>query len=181
MVQIEGIDWYHSKECYRIHELFANRKFQQSPFSWPSQQCILPSWTPEHNLCQCGKKVQRNTTQEGMTWTSKIHASFFPVLGKLVKLYFLVQRLSIPQFCLELEYLSNLDFYLVGFSDSSDDFSTACVYIISANKKSNKSKVQLVTTVSKIQSYNVSEHVNTIPQNETYSAYQCSYIMLKVA
>ena len=64
---------------------------------------------------------------------AKIHTEHFPTLLKLAKLYFMIQNLSMPRFCMEVEQLNNLDLYLVGFGDGSLDFSTACIYLISAH------------------------------------------------
>ena len=103
------------------------------------------------------------------------------MLVKLAEFYFMVQQLSISHFCMEPEQLKNLDLYLVGFSDGSPDYSTACLYLISAHWHTTKSKVQLLITASKIQTYRDSDPIITVPKNESYAVFQCSSLLLKVA
>ena len=103
-----------------------------------------------------------------MTWSSKINATFYPIIEKLAELYFMVQYLSIPHFCLQVENIANLDFYIVAFSDVSIDFSTACVYVISLHRFLDTCKVQLIMTSSKIQNVKMAESIMMVPQNETF-------------
>ena len=76
--------------------------------------------------------------------------------------------------------LNNLDLHIVGFGDRSLDFSTACVYLISTNRHSATSKVQLITMASKIHIHKEAQLVATVPRNESYAALQCSVLLLKV-
>ena len=77
--------------------------------------------------------------------------------------------------------LHDLDLHLVGFGDGSLDFSIACIYLISAHQHSAKSKVQLITMVSKMHTYKETQLTATVPRNESYAALQCSVLLLKVA
>ena len=127
------------------------------------------------------KKIQRQATETGMTLSAKIDSVYFPILLKLAKLYFMVQKLSIPCFGMEPEHLKNLDLYLVGFSYGSQDYSTMCLYIVSAHQYTAKSKVQLLMTTSKIQTYKLSDPILSVPQHKTYGVFQCSILLLKIA
>ena len=91
----------------------------------------------------------------------------------------MVQHLSLPRFCLQMENIENLDFYLIAFSDGSLDFSSSCLYIISLHKFEDTSTVQLVTTSSKIQNLR-SDSLVMVPHNETYASWLASEILFKV-
>ena len=72
------------------------------------------------------KKVTRYVhlnSPDTFTWKDKIDPSLHGHIKKLAKLYFLVQHLQIPRFCMAEEYLMNQDFFLVASSDGSADFS----------------------------------------------------------
>ena len=115
-----------------------------------------------------------------MTWSTKVQAEFFPIIQKLADFYFLVQKLSITRFHIKTDYLSNLDFYIIAFSDGSADFSAACLYLISADRHSDICKTQLITTSSKIQTFKENDHISTVPQNETYAGWIGSIISFKI-
>ena len=114
-----------------------------------------------------------------LTWVTKLQLSLFPVIRKLAELYFLIQKLSIPRFCLLLADLKDIDCYVITFSDGSAEYSSACVYIISVHKQLDNVKVQLVNTWSKLQ-VEANDEDLTVPRNESYAAFQASEIMLKV-
>ena len=114
-----------------------------------------------------------------MTWVTKVGAEFFPIIRKLAHVYFLVQKLSIPRLCMKTDYLSNLDLYIIVFSDASADFSTACLYLISASKILTIA-TQLITTSSKLQTFKELYPIASVPQNETYGAYIGSISLLKI-
>ena len=69
-----------------------------------------------------GRQIQRHilVKSEAMTWKTKINKEHFTILKKLAKLFFLIQHLSVPRFIMTNEKLSNLDVYLIAFSDANE-------------------------------------------------------------
>ena len=114
-------------------------------------------YCPQGNLdavySNIARLIQRHIISEAgavMSWSTKIDSKHFPILEKLATLYFKVQHLTMPRFCLLLEPLHNVEFYLVAFSDGSVNFSAACVYVITLHKFNDTCKVQLVESSSKL-------------------------------
>ena len=61
-----------------------------------------------------------------------INPKFHPLVLKLATLYFKNQYLTIPRCCTAFTPLSQTSYWLVGFTDGSLEYSTACIYLISA-------------------------------------------------
>ena len=91
------------------------------------------------------------THSDNLTWKAKINPKHFPLLKKLVELFFLTQHLSIPRFIMINKKLSDVDTYIVCFTDTSEHFSSSCIYVVTCDKHSNYSKTQFVTSSSKLQ------------------------------
>ena len=143
-------------------------------------------YCPQNHLNAIYSNVARKTmrhvlahNEAKLSWVSIIEKSLFPILIKLAELYFLVQQLSIPRHCLLPENISNLDFLVLTFVDGSADYSSALVYIVSAQRVGMKCKVQLITTASKLQT-GLDTDMLTVPRNECYAAWQGSELMWKV-
>ena len=88
---------------------------------------------------------------EKLTWKSKIEKKHFFLLRKLIALFFLTQHLSIPRFAMMNKKLSEIDTYLICFTDTSECFSSSCIYLSTADKHSDYSKTQFLTSTSKLQ------------------------------
>ena len=117
-----------------------------------------------------------------LTWASKISENFFPILEKLCSFYFKCQFISQPRYSLLPLPLEKLDIFLVAFSDGSELFSTAAIYLVSAEKMGPNSKTHLLATCSKIQEARaVGDSIDTIPKKETYGAFLAASAMLKIA
>ena len=69
---------------------------------------------------------------------------------------------------IQLENLDDVEFYLVAFSNGSQDFSASCLYIVTLHKFNDTCTVQLVTTSSKIQNLQ-QDSVVTVPHNELHA------------
>ena len=81
------------------------------------------------------KKLNRliiSTSKEELTWATAIDKKLYPFITKVVHLYFLNQSITIPRCCTALAPMDQTDFWIVGFTDGSLDYSSACIYIISA-------------------------------------------------
>ena len=152
--------------CRNVSE-FANflkiGKFTRAHIASLVNSVYCPPMTLSAVFCNVGKKVQQTVVDSGMTWSSKIDSQHFPIIEKLGKLYFLIQTLTIPRYCMLEEKLSNLELWLIGFLDRSEDFSCSVLYLVSASTVTERSKVQLLTAASKIQSYSPASQVQSVP------------------
>ena len=170
--------------CRNVKE-FANflkiGKFTRAQMASLVNSVYCPPQTLSAVFCCVGKKVQQLVVDNKMTWSSRIDPIHFPIIEKLAKLYFLVQTLTIPQYSMLEEKTSNLELWLITFSDGSEDYSSSVLYLISSSTVSLRSKVQLITSSSKIHSYSLETEVKTVPQNEMFAALQSTTLMLQVA
>ena len=109
------------------------------------------------------KKLNRliiSTSKEKLTWSTAVDKKFHPWITKVVHLYFLNQSITIPRCCIALAPMDQTDYWVVGFTDESLDYSAACIYIISASKTNSNCKAQLVTTATKIAIHNISDEIS---------------------
>ena len=99
------------------------------------------------------KKINR-TILEGNdpkpTWSTGINPKFHPIIIKLATLYFKNQYLTLPRCCTAFTHLDNTNYWLVGFTDGSQDYSAACIYLVSASKSNSDCKTQLVMSATQI-------------------------------
>jgi len=161
-------------------------KFHRANVAGLVNNCYYPTFTLNSVYCAVAKKIQSHVLEPDMKWSAKIDSKHFPLLIKLVKLYFLIQHIRIPRYNLLAEKIENLQIYLIAFSDGSADFSAAVLYLLSRSKVSGHQKVQLLTTGNKLhnmkttKSSTTSEY-STVPINETIGASQGSSLLLKGA
>ena len=81
------------------------------------------------------KKVNRvilDGNDSKLMWTSVINPMFHPLVVKLATLYFKNQYLTIPRCCTAFTHLDQTNYWLVAFTDGSQEYSAACIYLISA-------------------------------------------------
>merc|ERR1711895_176238 len=113
--------------------------------------------------------------------TYRIQKEHYPLLSKLAGLFFQTQTLSVPKHLL-LKNTSSLDMrnYLIGFSDGSNQFSTACIYLVSYNIKTNEVHTSLVNTASKIADNTIfAQSTESIPVKEMHGLLLCASSMIK--
>ena len=114
--------------------------------------------------------------------TYNIQEEHYPILNKLAELFFETQTLSVPRHLL-IKNTSSLDMrnYLIGFSDGSNQFSTACIYLVSYNIKTNEVHTSLVNTASKIADNTIfAQSTESIPVKEMHGLLLCASNMIKI-
>merc|ERR1712089_94077 len=91
-----------------------------------------------HNVARLINRKILRSKKFTMPMTYKIQEEHYPSLNKLAELFFKTQKLSVPRHLL-LKNTSSAGMrnYLIGFSDGSNQFSTACIYLVSYNIKTN--------------------------------------------
>ena len=71
--------------------------------------------------------------------------------------------------------------YLIGFSDGSNQFSTACIYLVSYNIKTNEVHTSLITTASKIADNTIfAQSQESVPVKEMHGLLLCADSMIKI-
>merc|ERR1712089_77185 len=110
-----------------------------------------------------------------------IDQEHFPILNKLADLFFQTQSVSVPKHLLiPNTRLSNMRNYLLGFSDGSLQFSTACVYLVSCEVITGKVHTSLITTSSKIAEDTIfAQSQESIPIKEMHGLLLCADSMIK--
>merc|ERR1711895_295716 len=114
--------------------------------------------------------------------TYRIQKEHYPLLSKLAQPFFETQTLSVPRHLL-LKNTSSFDMrnYLIGFSDGSNQFSTACIYLVSYNIKTNEVHTSLVNTASKIADNTIfAQSTESIPVKEMHGLLLCTSNMIKI-
>ena len=99
------------------------------------------------------------------------------------ELFFETQTLSAPRHSL-LTHTSSFDIrnYIIGFSDGSNQFSTACIYLVSYNIKTNEVHTSLITTASKIaDNTTFARSQESVPAKEMHGLFLCTDSMIKIA
>merc|ERR1712089_73008 len=111
--------------------------FQRQNISSLLSQCFDPSFTfnaKYHNVARLINRRVLRSTNGTMPMNYKMKKEHCPLLNKLADLFFQVQSLSVPKhLLLPNTSLVNMRNYLLGFSDGSLQFSTACVYLVSCD------------------------------------------------
>ena len=86
-----------------------------------------------------------------LTMTQRVPRCHFPILEKLSQLFFEMQKLSTNRYALLPKTpMANMKNYIIGFADGSLNFSTSCIYLVSCDTKSLRSRTSLVNTMSKL-------------------------------
>ena len=75
--------------------------------------------------------------------------------------------------------MDQTDYWVVGFTDGSLDYSATCIYIISASKTDSNCKAQLITTATKIAIHNISDEILVL-SNETFASTMGADLLLNV-
>ena len=117
-----------------------------------------------------------------MPMTYNIQEEHYPILNKLAELFFETQTLSVPRHLL-LKNTSSLDMrnYLIGFSDGSNQFSTACIYLVSYNIKTNEVHTSLVNPASKIaDNKNFAQSQEYVPVKEIHGLLLCTSSITRI-
>merc|ERR1711895_273719 len=128
--------------------------FQRQHISSLLSQCFDPSFTFNaiyHNVARLINRRVLKSTSTTMPMNYRIKKEHYPLLNKLADLFFQTQSLSVPKhLLLPNTSLINMRNYLIGFSDGSLQFSTACIYLVSYNIVTKEVHTSLITTSSKI-------------------------------
>merc|ERR1712115_345626 len=160
-------------------------KFQRQHISSLLSQCFDPSFTFNaiyHNVARLINRRILQSTSFTMPMTYKIQEEHYPILSKLAELFFETQTLSVPRHLL-LKNTSSFDMrnYLIGFSDGSNQFSTACIYLVSYNIKTNEVHTSLITTPSKIADNTIfAQTQESVPVKEMHGLLLCADSMIKI-
>ena len=160
-------------------------KFQRQHISSLISQCFDPTFTFNaiyHNVARLINRRILQSTTFTMPMTYNIQEEHYPILNKLAELFFETQTLSVPRHLL-LKNTSSLDMrnYLIGFSDGSNQFSTACIYLVSYNIKTNEVHTSLVNTASKIADNTIfAQSTESIPVKEMHGLLLCASNMIKI-
>merc|ERR1712089_12019 len=159
-------------------------KFQRQHISSLISQCFDPSFTFNaiyHNVARLINRKILKSTSNTMPMTYRIQKEHYPLLSKLAELFFQTQTLSVPRHLL-LKNTSSFDMrnYLIGFSDGSSQFSTACIYLISYNIQTKEVHTSLITTASKIADNTIfAQSQESVPVKEMHGLLLCSDSMIK--
>ena len=71
--------------------------------------------------------------------------------------------------------------YLLGFSDGSNQFSTACIYLVSYNITTGKCHTSLITTASKLAEDTLfTQSQESIPSKEMHGLLLCASNMVNI-
>merc|ERR1712208_273344 len=120
-------------------------------------------------------------TPSTMPMNYRIKKEHYPSLNKLADLFFQAQSLSVPKhLLLPNTRLINMRNYLLGFSDGSLQFSTACIYLVSCDIITGKVHTSLITTSSKIAEDTIfAQSEESIPIKEMHGLLLCADSMIK--
>ena len=142
--------------------------------------CPQQSLTAVYNAV--AKKMCRtiNIQSPSATWQSKVDPIHYPVITKVTDLYFRTQKFNVDRFCLLKQPMEDTRYYLICFVDGALDFASSAVYILSASKHSNLCKAQILSAATKLMSEEATDEIS-VPKNETYSLFQGSALLHKVA
>merc|ERR1712115_548631 len=160
-------------------------KFRRQHISSLISQCFDPTFTFNaiyHNIARLINRRILQSTKFTMSMTYNIQKEHYPILNKLAELFFETQTLSVPRHLL-IKNTSSLDMrnYLIGFSDGSNQFSTACIYLVSYNIKTKDVHTSLVNTASKIADNTIFAQTNeSIPVKEMHGLLLCASSMIKI-
>merc|ERR1711973_412670 len=159
-------------------------KFQRQHISSLISQCFDPTFTFNaiyHNVARLINRRILQSTTFTMPMTYNIEEEHYPILNKLAELFFETQTLSVPRHLL-LKNTSSFDMrnYLIGFSDGSDLFSTACIYLVSHNILTKQVHTSLITTSSKIAESTIfAQSQESVPVKEMHGLLLCADSMIK--
>ena len=92
-----------------------------------------------------------------------------------------MQTLSVPRYALlpdtPIESMRN---YLIGFADGSLDLSTSCIYLVSCDTRSQRSRTSLINTMSKLaENTKINKTAASIPTKEMHGLWLASSNALK--
>merc|ERR1711962_1231259 len=158
--------------------------FQRQHISSLLSQCFDPSFTFNaiyHNVARLINRRVLRSTPGIMPMNYRIKKEHYPLLNKLADLFFQVQSLSVPKhLLLPNTSLVNMRNYLLGFSDGSLQFSTACIYLVSCNIVTKEVHTSLITTSSKIAEDTIfAQSQESIPIKEMHGLLLCADSMIK--
>merc|ERR1712082_473443 len=159
--------------------------FQRQHISSLLSQCFDPSFTFNaiyHNVARLINRRILKSTSHTMPMTYRIQEEHYPLLSKLAELFFETQTLAVHRHLL-LKNTSSFDMrnYLIGFSDGSNQFSTACIYLVSYNIKTNEVHTSLITTSSKIADNTIfAQTQESVPVKEMHGLLLCADSMIKI-
>merc|ERR1712101_19992 len=147
-------------------------------------QCFDPSFTFNaiyHNVARLINRRILKSTSTTMPMNYRIKKEHYPLLNKLADLFFQTQSLSVPKhLLLPNTSLINMTNYLIGFSDGSLQFSTACIYLVSYNIVTKEVHTSLITTSSKIAENTIfAQSEESIPIKEMHGLLLCADSMIK--
>ena len=97
----------------------------------------------------------------------------------MATLYFKNQYLTLPRCCTAFTHLDHTNYWLVGFTDGSQDYSAACIYLVSASKSNSDCKTQLVTSATQITTHKTPTD-STVPWHETIALQMGTDMLLHI-
>ena len=113
--------------------------------------------------------------------TQKVPSCHFPILEKLSQLFFETQKLSTTRYALLPDTpMTNLKNYIIGFADGSLNFSTSCIYLVSCDTQSPRSRTSLINTMSKLMdNTKINQTEASIPDKEMHGLWLAASNALK--
>ena len=159
-------------------------QFQRQDISLLLAQCFDPAFTFNsiyHNVARLINRRILQSTPGTMPMYHRIDKEHFPLLNKLADLFFQTQSTSVPKHLLiPNTRLNNMRNYLIGFSDGSLQFSTACVYLVSCSITTEEVHTSLIATSSKISDNTIfAQSEESIPVKEMHGLLLCADLMIK--
>ena len=99
-------------------------------------------------------------------------------MEKLSQLFF---ELSVDKYALIPETpLTNMKNYIIGFANGSLNFSTSCIYLVSCDTKSTRSRTSLINTTSKlVDDTKINQTEASIPDKEMHGLWLAASNALK--
>merc|ERR1711962_1304235 len=158
--------------------------FQRQHISSLLSQCFNPSFTFNaiyHNVARLINRRILKSTSTTMPMNYRIKNEHYPLLNKLADLFFQTQSLSVlKHLLLPNTRLINMINHLLGCSDGSLQFSTACIYLVSCDIITGKVHTSLITTSSKIAEDTIfAQSQESIPIKEMHGLLLCADSMIK--
>ena len=161
-------------------------QFKQSHVSALMAMCFEPMFTLNsiyHNIARLVNRTIIHGSDEKIHMKDSIQRKHFPKLVKLAELYFLIQHIKVPRYVLVTDTgLRDMRNTLVAFSDGLENFFTSCIYLISENTQTHKSKTTLLTTLSKIAGTTKDVSLlRTILLKESHGTFLAASSLVKIA
>ena len=102
--------------------------------------------------------------------TQRVPKCHFPILEKLSQLFFETQKLNTDRYALIPETpLASMKNYIIGFADGSLNFSTSCIYLVSCDTKSLRTRTSLINTMLKlVDNTKINQTEASIPDKEMH-------------